>query len=313
MVSRNFVECGMPIDVNHEDVKRRVVLMESSNQLIELLVCISPVSGPPGPECKPRRQRNLSRHARVIVESALVVVAVAEEVPIFTLSRRARRDPRPRAAFTCRKGKIIGVKKLTRAVVHDGPAITRDESWFQLHVRSLDSVERARGTEQVADICHAWLPHHLFSVQAECDAEIVRGKFAVRLSGGVNQLQHAGLNYCASTIKRGLVREFRNGEPAIQEDERSVIFELAVRGPLHANELGRQNRETCMSGSDDGTWIGNRVITAWSIRGSNPGMEESQRPHRHHEQATTKPAKQIRYEHLWAPCLHSVTGSPSCS
>src|SRR5271156_3033619 len=137
----------MPVDINYENVERGVVLMKSPNQLIELLIRIGPVSRPPRPECKPRRERNLSRHARVIVESALVVVAVAEEVPIFTLSSRARRDPRPMAAFPCRKGKIIGIKKLTRAVVHDSPAITRDESWFQLHIRALNPVESARGTE----------------------------------------------------------------------------------------------------------------------------------------------------------------------
>src|ERR1700722_1632915 len=113
----------MPININHEDIKRGVVLMESLDQLIELLVGISPVSRPPGPECEARRQRNLSRHARVVIQSALVVVAVAEEVPILTVSRRTRRDPRPRTLLSRGEGKIVRVKKLPRAVVHDGPAI----------------------------------------------------------------------------------------------------------------------------------------------------------------------------------------------
>src|ERR1700693_2625405 len=147
----------MPIDINHEDIKRRVVLRESLDQLIELLVGVSPVSRPPGSECKARRQRYLSRHARVIIQSTLVVVAIAEEVPILTVSRRERCDPRPRALLSRGEGKIVRVKKLPRAVVHDGPAIARDEPRFQLHIRALDPVERARGTEQVAGIRHSWL------------------------------------------------------------------------------------------------------------------------------------------------------------
>jgi len=44
LVPPNFVEGEMPINVDHEDVKRRIVLMKTLNQLIELLVGISPVS-----------------------------------------------------------------------------------------------------------------------------------------------------------------------------------------------------------------------------------------------------------------------------
>src|ERR1700689_408063 len=119
-VSRDLVEGGMPININYQNIKRRVVLMESSDQLIELLVRIGPVSRPPGPECKPRRQRNLSCHAREIIESAFVIMAITEEVPVLALSRRTRRNPRPRTALSLDEGEIVGVKELERAVVPDG-------------------------------------------------------------------------------------------------------------------------------------------------------------------------------------------------
>src|SRR6202041_2678746 len=137
---------------------------------------------------------------------------------------------------------------------------------------ALDPVECARGAEQIAGIRQSRFPYDLVSVQVESDAEIFRSKSAIRLSGGVNQLQHAGLNYRASAVGRGFVRELRDGEPTIQKDERGVIFKFAVRGPFHADQLRRQNREACMRGSDHRARIGNRVITAWSIRGFNRGV-----------------------------------------
>src|ERR1700678_463833 len=93
LVSPSFVEGEMPIHVDDQDVKRRIVLVKTLDQLIELLVGIGPIARPPGPECKPRRQRNLSGHTRVIAEGALVIVAVAEKVPILTVARRTRRNP----------------------------------------------------------------------------------------------------------------------------------------------------------------------------------------------------------------------------
>src|ERR1700679_3718119 len=233
----------MPININYQNIERGVVLMETSDQLIELLVRVGPVSRPPSPECEARRQRNFTCHTREIVKSALVIVSVAEEVQILTLSRWTRCDPRPAAALSLREGEIVGVKKLARAVVHDGPAITRDQPWFQLHIRALDPVQGAGGTEQIAGISHSRPPYDLFSVQAESDAEIVRGKFSVCVSRGVDQLQRARLNRRAPPIGRGFVREFRDGKPAIQKDQRGVVFKLAICSPLHADQLRPQNGE----------------------------------------------------------------------
>jgi hypothetical protein len=90
------------------------------------------------------------------------------------------------------------------------------------------------------------------------------------------------------------MREFRNGKIPIQEDERGVVFELAIGGPLHANELRRQDGESCVCGSNHRTRVGYRIIRTWCIGGFDRRVEQSQRTHCHHEQATAKPVNQVR-------------------
>jgi hypothetical protein len=48
-------------------------------------------------------------------------------------------------------------------------------------------------------------------------------------------------------------------QAAIEEDEGSVVFEFAVGGPLHADELRGEHGEAGVAQGDDGFGVGDRV------------------------------------------------------
>ena len=75
-----LVVADMPAHVNHEDIKRNIVLAETAHQFIQFLIGVIPIPRPPRAECKARRQRNAPRDLHVIAQRLAVVVAVAEEV-----------------------------------------------------------------------------------------------------------------------------------------------------------------------------------------------------------------------------------------
>src|SRR5665213_2625720 len=72
------LERKVPVHVDHKHVERDVARSVSLHQLIQFLVAVSPVAGPPGTEGKTRRQRNSSRHLNEISERFAVGVTVTE-------------------------------------------------------------------------------------------------------------------------------------------------------------------------------------------------------------------------------------------
>ncbi len=80
----------VPVHVDDEDVQRGVVLMEAAHQVVEFLVAIGPVARPPDAEGEARRQWNAAGDTDVVAECLLVVVAVAEEVPVLAVAWRRR-------------------------------------------------------------------------------------------------------------------------------------------------------------------------------------------------------------------------------
>src|SRR5208282_4543130 len=84
----------------------------------------------------------------------------------------------------------------------------------------------------------------------------------------VAQLQGTRPDQQVAVAAGGLpfLRELEDRHPAVQKHERSVIFELSVRGPLHADHLRRKNREARMSGDDHGPRVGHGIASISSIR-----------------------------------------------
>ncbi len=61
--------------------------------------------------------------------------------------------------------------------------------------------------------------------------------------------------------------ELGNGQLAVQEDEAGVVFEVAVRGPLHANEASCEHGEAGVAEGNHGLRVGNRIGGVFEIRG----------------------------------------------
>src|SRR5271170_1442679 len=73
----------VPIHINHKDVERHSVLTEAFDDIVEFLVGVGPVARPPRAEGEAWRQRNPSGDAHIIAQRLLIVVAIAEKVPIL--------------------------------------------------------------------------------------------------------------------------------------------------------------------------------------------------------------------------------------
>src|SRR5215470_12026516 len=91
----------------------------------------------------------------------LVVVTVAEEIPVETIAGQARHCPRP----------VTAVKQRTRAVVNHHPAITREQAWFELS-RTFYSIQGAQCTAQIAGIRHARFPGDGISIEGKRNAQV---------------------------------------------------------------------------------------------------------------------------------------------
>ena len=51
-----------------------------------------------------------------------------------------------------------------------------------------------------------------------------------------------------------------HGKAAVEEDDAGAIFKMIIRGPLHANELGREDGEARVLKEDHGFGIGHRIV-----------------------------------------------------
>ena len=105
------------------------------------------------------------------------------------------------------------------------------------------------------------MPGDCLAVQGEGDCEIVGGELAIAMAGCRTRCKAAVVNVDCAEFVAGRA-ELRYRQIAVQEDQRSVVFELAVGGPLHADELRRQNGEARVIDLDDGLGVGNGIVDA---------------------------------------------------
>ena len=140
------------------------------------------------------------------------------------------------------KAEIGGVEERARGIVHQRPAVARNQAGPDglLGFAAERSIERARGALRLP--VSAWP-----GCQVTCLP--FRVKVIVRFSA-VNLPSPVGVNAEASVCgvqqraSLSLVRaELRHRQAAVEEDQRGVVFELAVGGPLHADQLRRQDGE----------------------------------------------------------------------
>ncbi len=174
-------EGGMPVHVDDEDVEGDVVLVEAADDLLDLLVGVCPVARPPGAEGEARRQRDAAGYFDVVAQRALVIVRVAEEVPILAVARGAFDDPGPRAVLTLPEAEVGRVEKGARRIVDYGPPRPRDQALFHrlLGLIAGCTVERARGAHQVLVVDHAGPPDREPVAHVQIDGQVFRREAAV--------------------------------------------------------------------------------------------------------------------------------------
>ncbi len=201
-------------------------------------------------------------------------MAVAEEVPVVVgaglLVCGALHHPRPRALFALEETEIGGIEERARGVVDQRPAAARDEALADglFGLGAERTVEGARGALQIFGVGVAGMPDDGFAVDGERDGKILRGEAAVA-GGRVGEREGCGLDgqRLLAVAVADIVRELRHRQAAIDEDQRGVIFKLAVGRPLHANELRCEHGEARMTGDHLGFSIGNRIVDGLDLRG----------------------------------------------
>ncbi len=166
----------MPVHVDHEDIERRVVLAEAADDLFDLLIAVGPVARPPRAEGEARRQRNAAGDAHIVAERLVVVVAVAEEVPVLPCHLRAAPSPTAMGCFRlARKRKSAESKSGRLRIVLNCPSGARDKAVPDRFLRFVAqrAVQRARGALQILRINRSRPPDDRLAVDCERDGEIV--------------------------------------------------------------------------------------------------------------------------------------------
>ena len=184
---------------------------------------VVPVAGPPGSEGEAWRQGNFSGDAGVVAEGLLVVVTIAEEVPILALAGSALDDPGPDAVSGV-EAEVGGVKDRGFAVVDDCPSVARDEALFQLSALA-DAVECARGAVEISCGRCAGFPGLLRAVELEGDAEVIRRELARAFA--IAQLEGGGVD--DEVVVVGGLLEERDGELTVEDDEGWAILKACRR------------------------------------------------------------------------------------
>jgi hypothetical protein len=102
------------------------------------------------------------------------------------------------------------------------------------------------------------MPDDRLAVDGKRDGEIVCGETA---AAGVGQLQGAGSDGGGGILANGpdCLFELRHTQAPIQKNEGCMVFEFAVLGPLHANQLRCQHGEARLANRDHRLWTGDGV------------------------------------------------------
>ena len=242
----------VPVHVDHHDVDGDLPLAELAAECQKFVVGIRPVTAPPIAEGIFGRHRNASRHFREVRQGGLVVVAIRKQVEVLHLPFSARFHPLAPVA-------VVIHEQMPPALVHNGPAVAREDARFH-RVRIIDmvgagaAIQRAGCAHQVAVCRQAGMPDHRLPVQFETGLQIV-GRERPAL---VDQGQRAGRD--GDAVADAFDSITRHGQPAVDDRQGGVVFELGFRRPFHADQAVRQDREAGIPRHDLGGGIGYGIV-----------------------------------------------------
>ena len=265
-------ETDVPVDVDHEHVQRHLVSRVLVDELAELRVGVLPVARPPDAEGKARRHRDPAGDQDEILQSLLVVVAVAEEVPVLLLPLRPGLHPGP----------VRVVENGPFGVVNQNPAVAGDQSLTQVDLLArpdsavaVVAVQGPGGAVEVASVGHSRLPGLPAAIHQEIDSEVVGGKrTAVQ---PVSKVEIGRLDPQPAVLFAHRVR--RHWNPPVHEHQRGVVLECSVPGPLHSDDSRCEYGETRLLSHHHRLRVGYRVVL--SRHGCS--RQESERTHGHQQ------------------------------
>ena len=166
----------VPIHIHDEHVHRNVVVLHVADYLLELGPGVSPVAAVPVAEDVFRRHRHTASHLDEVAEACLVVVSVAEEVPVG--SRPVDRVGPPGDAVLLGFKGVRGTSVASegrRTLIDDAPASPRQQTLLEVaaFVVAPSLVERAVRAQQVHGVVLAGVPSDGASVHLERDHQVV--------------------------------------------------------------------------------------------------------------------------------------------
>ena len=121
------------------------------------------------------------------------------------------------------------------------------------------AVEGPRCALQVFSVGQTRMPCYRFAINGELNGKILGREPATRTGRSVIFERKSGSLY-GQPLVRLILRELRHGQTPVNEDERRVVLKFAVRSPLHADQLRRENGESRVAMNDDAPGVGNRII-----------------------------------------------------
>ncbi len=155
------------------------------------------------------------------------------------------------------------------------------------------------------------MPDDLLAVEGEGDGEIVCGEMAVSRRIVINR-ERISLDRPQLRAPFGLGpdRELRHRQMPIEEYKGCVILELAVRRPLHANELRGQDGEARVADGYNGLGVGDWIVD-WRIGAANlppgcpiPALPEAWLPQNTSSRTLkSRPPNPLKTRALWPPFL----------
>ncbi len=190
-------------------------------------------------------------------------MAVAEEIPVLAVAGGALDHPGPRAVLALAKREVGGLEERARGIIDEGPAGARDDAGLHglAGLVAVGAVESACGAHQVLVVGQAGAPDVELVAGIEVDGQVIGAEAAVLVGlGRVGEAERRGLDGEASFVVGDGFLKVGRRQAAVDKDEAGVIFEFAVRGPFHADELAGEDGETRFAEGDDGLWIGDGIV-----------------------------------------------------
>ena len=260
----------VPIHIHDEHIHRNIVLFHIANNLHELALCISPIAAVPVAQNVFRGHRHTASHLDVVAQTRLIIMSVAQEVPVDSRLVDRVRPPCDALFFGFKSVRSATVAAKGRgALVDDAPTGPGQEALLQVSpfVVAPGAIQGAVRAEQVHRVVLARIPDDITAIQLERDHQIV-GLLVGCLED--TALFVAERDVCCADVEVAvgcLGGELRNRQAAVDDGKRSAVLELCSCAVLDAYHPAREYRETGFPRNNDRSRISYRVkhvlCTSW--------------------------------------------------